>query len=125
MEIATVVVAIAAVILLWNFLKELLDGLTGNARRISRITTKKTRGWLADASIEEIEKAAAYCSARRWSIVESAQLQAYWMSMDIEEAEQSQQKKLATELAEFLKLHQQPAPTAAPTPAPTAAPIVT
>jgi hypothetical protein len=116
MEIATVVVALAAIVLFWNFLKELLEGFTGNARRISRITTKKTRGWLADASIEEIEKAATYCAARGWLISQEAEIQAYWLAMDIEEADQSQHKKLAEELRVLLLNN--PAPTPAPTPAP-------
>jgi len=119
---ATLVIAIAAIILFWNFIKEMLDGLTGNARRISRVTKIKTRGWLADASIEEIEKAAQYCNVRGWTIKKEAELEAYWLAMDIAEEEPAQQKKLSVELAAFLKANQAPAPT--PTPAPTAAPVI-
>jgi predicted RecB family nuclease len=122
MEIATLILAAATVILSWNFLKELLTGVTKNTRRIIRGVDITTRGWLADASIEELEKATRYCAARGWSLKREAEILAYWLAMDVAEAEVSQQKKLATELAEFLKLHQQPAPTAAPTPAPTQAP---
>ena len=120
MEIASIIVALAAVILTWSTLKELLVGLTSNTRRTIRVVDKTTRGWLADASIEELSKASSYCSARRWSIAEDAQYGAYRMAMDIEEAEPSQQKKIAEELAAYLKLHQLPV-----TPTPTAAPSAT
>ena len=123
MEIATLILALAAVILSWNFLKEFLTGFTSNTRRVIRVTDKQTRKWLAEASIEEMQTAAQYCTARGWDIAESAQYEAFLMAMGVEEAEPSQQKKLATELAAFLKANQAPAtpqPTAQPTVAPSA-----
>jgi hypothetical protein len=119
MEIASIVVSIALVILFWSTLKELLAGITGNTRRVIRVTDKTTRKWLADASIEELATASAYCSARGWVITKEAEYEAYLKALDIEEAEPASRKKLAEELRAIL-LNNQPTPT--PTPAPTPAP---
>jgi len=124
MEIASIILVVAVVVLTWSTLKELLAGFTSNTRRTVRVIDKTTRGWLAKASIEELETASSYCSSRGWAIKTEAEYEAFLRAMDIEEAEPSQRKKLATELAEFLKANQAPTPTptAAPTPAPTTAP---
>jgi TRAP-type C4-dicarboxylate transport system substrate-binding protein len=120
---ATLVIAIAAIILFWSTLREILSGITGNTRRVIRVTDKQTRKWLAEASIEEMQTASSYCNARGWNITESAQYEAFIKAMEVIEAEPSQQKKLADELVAYLRANQAPTPT--PTPQPTVAPIVT
>ena len=124
MEIASIILAVAAVFLFWNIIRKSLKGAESALESLIETGGIHTDAMLADAMLTEAEKALTVVSQLGYNVKDTAVVPTYRMILAIRKAEPSQQKKLAEELRLYLLANQAPTPTAAPTPAPTAAPVI-